>query len=804
MPRWPWLSRKQGSSDVPSSPDNPPIPPSAATASSSRKVFPSGLKLLHDGESSIVDLIFIHGLTGDREKTWTAKDATAPWAKTLLPSKIPNARILTFGYDAYVSDWGGMVSKKRIGNHAMNLLSGVASYREEDDTDNRPIIFICHSLGGLVCEDALATAQQRPEAHIKRVLDCCRGIVFLGTPHHGSGLAHWAESLAKAIGVLKQTNAEILAVLKGDSEVLERIQGNFHTMIRARSQNGLAPIEITCFYEELPLPGVGTVVPMHSAILPGYIPIGIRQNHMGMTKFCELDDPGFVAIVGEVRRWVKALAVSANDTNNTQEAVSGTSLAQDTSSSSAVSQILLLVGKAGSGKSVLLYTIYQEAVSKPTNARAFSMNLKYFFDATRSEYDKSYNSRRALLQSILYQFLEATGNLSTPRWNLRVEQCLQVLKATKKAEDHTINGEESIWSSALQYCIELLVEGLNNELTYDSVKIRIFIDALDECSVVSVREVIKFLEFMIRAQKTRKVSIHICISCRREYDGPQASWKGLGCEVVKIELDATNSRAIREYIHRNLERYESVNVGAMTAQLVGQASGVFLWVKLVVDAITEVNPDQCDPAVLHDIIHEMPPDLDSVYARMLDRQRGMFAHTTPSETISILQIVLYGQKAFTVSELRAALLLQKFQCNIPTQKAFMEHIENSCQGLVEFHEVDDEEPTIRLIHDTARSFLLGNSGLKALVKLQPDLPLDFEGHSHLALLRLCMVVFDSDNFEDEVTELRREATQVCSQKRSSRTSMPSWKQPLVANVEFSKKYAPSSPSTSPSYMSFLS
>ena len=59
--------------------------------------------------------------------------------------------------------------------------------------------------------------------------------------------------------MLKQTNAEILAVLKSDSEVLERIQGNFHTMIRARNQNGLAPIEITCFYEELPLPGVGTV-----------------------------------------------------------------------------------------------------------------------------------------------------------------------------------------------------------------------------------------------------------------------------------------------------------------------------------------------------------------------------------------------------------------------------------------------------------------------------------------------------------------------------------------------------------------
>ncbi|KAH0562800.1 hypothetical protein GP486_002572 [Trichoglossum hirsutum] len=181
-----------------------------------------------------------------------------------------------------------MVSKNRIGNHSMNLLAAVATYREDDGT-------------------ALSTAQQRPERHLKQVLFCTRGIIFLGTPHHGSGLVHWAESLAKAIGVLKQTNPEILAVLKRDSEVLKRVQNGFHTMIRSRAQDGLPPIEITCFFEELPLPGVGTVVPSHSAILPGYIPIGIRGNHMDMTKFEDAEDPGFVAVAGELRRWIKDL-----------------------------------------------------------------------------------------------------------------------------------------------------------------------------------------------------------------------------------------------------------------------------------------------------------------------------------------------------------------------------------------------------------------------------------------------------------------------------------------------------------------
>lgn len=59
--------------------------------------------------------------------------------------------------------------------------------------------------------------------------------------------------------MLKQTNPEILSILKADSEVLARVQDSFHTMVRSHNQEGLPPIEITYFYEELPLPGVGLV-----------------------------------------------------------------------------------------------------------------------------------------------------------------------------------------------------------------------------------------------------------------------------------------------------------------------------------------------------------------------------------------------------------------------------------------------------------------------------------------------------------------------------------------------------------------
>ncbi|RYP10705.1 hypothetical protein DL764_000495 [Monosporascus ibericus] len=222
---------------------------SAATASSSTKTFPLGIKLLYSPADPTVDIVFVHGLTDDREKTWTARERSEPWPKVLLPSELPTARVLTFGYDAYVADWREVVSQNRIGKHAWNLLASLASYREDDDT-------------------ALVTLGQRPKRHLENILQSTGGIVFLGTPHYGAGLARWAELLSRSIGVIKQTNTEIVEVLKDESEMLARIQDSFHTMVMAHSGEGLRPIEISCFYEELPLPGVGQSRLAPSAPLP--------------------------------------------------------------------------------------------------------------------------------------------------------------------------------------------------------------------------------------------------------------------------------------------------------------------------------------------------------------------------------------------------------------------------------------------------------------------------------------------------------------------------------------------------------
>jgi hypothetical protein len=110
---------------------------------------------------------------------------------------------------------------------------------------------------------ALFKSKNSADKHIQLIIACTKGVIFMGTPHSGTdALATWAKSLATSIGVLTQTNAEILDVLKRGSESLYRIQTDFHTMIRARRNSNKAEIEIVCFYEELPLRGAGFVSPM--------------------------------------------------------------------------------------------------------------------------------------------------------------------------------------------------------------------------------------------------------------------------------------------------------------------------------------------------------------------------------------------------------------------------------------------------------------------------------------------------------------------------------------------------------------
>ncbi|KAI0975133.1 hypothetical protein F4678DRAFT_419393 [Xylaria arbuscula] len=270
-----------------------------------------GIKVLHDppGGTAVVDIVFVHGLTGDREKTWTADTAHDPWVKSFLPTVILTARILSFGYDADILHFLKPAGQNSIGMHAADLVAHLAYQRDTTDSSNRPIIFVAHSLGGLVCEDALLSSKNSVEPHLQRILECARAIAFFGTPHAGSDLTRFALTLTNLAKLfIKKPNNDLLGVLERKSEVLARIQGEFHKMIRARKDTGKPDIKIHCYIEQVPIEGLEKlVVPPESAVLSAYSHSTIHSNHMNMTKFGSQGDSGFILVSGDLLRWVNDL-----------------------------------------------------------------------------------------------------------------------------------------------------------------------------------------------------------------------------------------------------------------------------------------------------------------------------------------------------------------------------------------------------------------------------------------------------------------------------------------------------------------
>ncbi|KAH8202390.1 hypothetical protein TruAng_003463 [Truncatella angustata] len=246
--------------------------------------FPDGIKVWHDCPDAKIDICFVHGITGNRDTTWTAPGRAIAWPPDFLPAKLPEARLLTFGYDAYIVQ-KTVASSNRLVDHAANLLNDLTNERSSPDASRRRIIFVAHSLGGLVCKEAILQSRNNPEVHLRRVFDSVIGIAFMGTPHKGSWMADWSKIPASALGLVKSVNKSLLEILETDDQLLESIQSRFWSMVRELRENS-------------------------------YAAISIHANHSNMVKFGSEEETGFKRLLGDLTRWDKHARPVLNDQQN--------------------------------------------------------------------------------------------------------------------------------------------------------------------------------------------------------------------------------------------------------------------------------------------------------------------------------------------------------------------------------------------------------------------------------------------------------------------------------------------------------
>ncbi|MCJ1235985.1 hypothetical protein MMC14_003962, partial [Varicellaria rhodocarpa] len=84
-------------------------------------------------------IVFVHGLTGDRENTWTHKETGEFWPRDLLSKDLEKARIMTFGYDANVAKLNDMTSMSTLRDHGKSLLLDLTRLRIRTRTVRYPL-----------------------------------------------------------------------------------------------------------------------------------------------------------------------------------------------------------------------------------------------------------------------------------------------------------------------------------------------------------------------------------------------------------------------------------------------------------------------------------------------------------------------------------------------------------------------------------------------------------------------------------------------------------------------------------------
>jgi predicted alpha/beta hydrolase family esterase len=147
------------------------------------------------------------------------------WPVDLLPARCPQARIMVWRYDTMVTrGLGKAADKNGLYAHGQTLLYALSREREE----RRPIIFVAHSLGGILVKEMLAYADMSKKTEFVDIIMDTSALVFMGTPHRGSDVAQIGDIARRIANVLRlDTSPAMLDSLGLRNDDLVRSQQTF-------------------------------------------------------------------------------------------------------------------------------------------------------------------------------------------------------------------------------------------------------------------------------------------------------------------------------------------------------------------------------------------------------------------------------------------------------------------------------------------------------------------------------------------------------------------------------------------------
>ncbi|KAF6806139.1 nacht and ankyrin domain protein [Colletotrichum musicola] len=321
--------------------------------------------------------------------------------------------------------------------------------------------------------------------------------------------------------------------------------------------------------------------------------------------------------------------------------------------------ILVLHGKPGSGKSVLLQRAFRRSRILEQEIEG-QISLVFFFNAGDAY------SRQLFYCSLLSQLLERT----TPP-----QQAYERMKGLPPArKDWNATDLRNAFIQVLG-CLKPTV-------------VFLYLDALDQCQTDTKMEwesIHEFLEDLSR--KCSHMRVHVCLTIRDPYH--------FGARLKatrKLDVGVHNEGDIEQYLDEKILYRDTFNLNNTNPDLnkrvrmllSKQANGVFFWAKL---AITNVGAVIRHGAVVEEIrkvIYETPQELHEVYKTLWEKT----SLDSRNQTVTLFQLLLVKMRSLKWKEVRSAMeSLETSDVhdsigNLPLE-AFRDRIHKLSGGLVE-------------------------------------------------------------------------------------------------------------------------
>ncbi|MCJ1380218.1 hypothetical protein MMC17_003321 [Xylographa soralifera] len=274
------------------------------------------------------------------------------------------------------------------------------------------------------------------------------------------------------------------------------------------------------------------------------------------------------------------------------------------------------------------------------------------------------------------------------------------------------------------------------ELLTDS-SVVCFIDALDECEEQQIREMIQFFEHIGELAVSAGISFRLCLSSRHY---PHITIrKGLG---LVLEGQEGHTQDIANYLESELKIGQSKIAQQIRSELQAKASGVFMWVALVVGILNKEH-NRGRMHALWRRLQEIPGDLHKLFRDILTRD----SHNK-DELVLCIQWVLFAMQPLSPEQLYFAILsgvepdaVSEWDHDEITEDVIKRFILDSSKGLAEI--TISKLRKVQFIHESVRDFLLKEDGLG---NIWPNLRSNLQGQSHERLKHCCLIYMSIDVF----------------------------------------------------------